>query len=771
MARAAGQPGDLRPVVAAAAVAFLMVAQHVAGKAARDGFFLQHHDIPALSRVMTAAAALGLLLMLVASWLLARLTPHRATPIIFGAHAAAFLGEAWLAQRDPPLAATVTYLHTGAFAGIVASAFWSSMNERFDPHAAKRAFTTINVGATAGGVAGGLLAWKAVGLASMATILVGLAAISAACTAALVFIGNEHRRAGPVPAPGPPRTPQDPADVETSRPGPVPFRQRYLVQLAGLVVLVSVADTLVEFVFKAQSSERLGQTADLLPFFALFYAATSIATFLLQVGLSDKMLARLGLSGTAGLLPLTSFVGAALALVAPGFWTAVSMRAATLTTENSLFRSAYELAYTPLPPGSKRRLKAYIDVGLARLSVVASGAVTIALSAWLSPEHAVRAALLGVLVAAAASVYLSRALKGGYRSALEQSLRSGAVALSPTEIMDADTRQSYGGALVLDRRAILAEVQALEARQRAAHPPERGAILTGTAARPTARDLASAAASLPDDPFAERRRQLRSGDPVLVRQALGALTVMPRELICEVIPLLASDPVLPEVLVALRGSVDRHTGALTDALLDPETPTVVRRRLSRVLQASSSQRAVAGLTDQLADPRFELRLLAGAALVQLHLRHPELAMDGARVLAVVRRELGSEETRLGRPDRSDLAWLKERALFTPAAETGAGGWWLVHVFNLLALLHDPDVLRLAFAALASNDTRLRGTGLEYLEVVLPPDLGARLVQLVSRPGREPRPARAHGMVVEDLLASRDSLEISSETLAKLRSGA
>jgi ATP:ADP antiporter, AAA family len=580
--------------------------------------------------------------------------------------------------------------------------------------------------------------------------------VSAACTVARVLIGGE--RAGPGGAAAVPLPAAAAADLERSRPGPVPFRQRYLVQLAALVALVSAGDTLVEFVFKAEASERWGQTADLLPFFALFYAATSIATFLLQVGLSDKMLARLGLSGTAGLLPLTSLVGAALALVAPGFWTAVSMRAATLTTENSLFRSAYELAYTPLPPGSKRRLKALIDVGLARLAVVASGGLTIALAAWLSPDHAIRAALIGVLVAAAASVYLSRALKGGYRSALEQSLRSGAVALSPTEIMDADTRQSYGGALVLDRRAILAEVKALEARQRPAGPPPSSP--------------AGATPESHDEPLGQLRRQLRSDDPALIRRALGALTTLPRELVFDVLPLLASDLVLPEALAALRGSVDRHAGALGDALLDPETPIDVRRRLPRVLQASASHRAADSLTDQLADPRFELRLLAGAALVQLHLRHPELPMDGARVLATVRRELGSDEARLGRPHPADLAWLKERALFAPTAETGPGGWWLVHVFNLLALLHDPDVLRLAFAALASDDTRLRGTGLEYLEVVLPADLGARLVQLVSRPRREPpRPARPHGVVVDDLLASRESLEISSDTLAKLRSGA
>jgi len=139
------------------AIAFVMVAQQVAGKAVRDGFFLQTHPAADLPRVMMGAAGLGLLVVIATSWVLTRLSPRHATPLLFAVHAGAYAFAAWLAGARPEAAATLTYLHNGALAGTVISAFWSLMNERFDPHAAKRAFGAIGMGAAAGGVVGGLL--------------------------------------------------------------------------------------------------------------------------------------------------------------------------------------------------------------------------------------------------------------------------------------------------------------------------------------------------------------------------------------------------------------------------------------------------------------------------------------------------------------------------------------------------------------------------------------------------------------------------------------
>ena len=49
-----------------------------------------------------------------------------------------------------------------------------------------------------------------------------------------------------------------------------------------------------------------------------------------------------------------------------------------------------------------------------------------------------------------------------------------------------------------------------------------------------------------------------------------------------VLPLLAWDPVAEDAARALRKVVEQHVGELTDALIDPNQPFAVRRRLARV---------------------------------------------------------------------------------------------------------------------------------------------------------------------------------------------
>ena len=61
---------------------------------------------------------------------------------------------------------------------------------------------------------------------------------------------------------------------------------------------------------------------------------------------------------------------------------------------------------------------------------------------------------------------------------------------------------------------------------------------------------------------------------------------------------------------------------------------------------------------------------------------------------------------------------------------------LSHVFSLLSLVLPREPLQIAHRGLLSNDRRLRGTALEYLEGTLPPHLRAGVLPLVAR-----RPAR------------------------------
>jgi TLC ATP/ADP transporter len=723
------------------AIAFVMVAQQVAGKAVRDSFFLQTHAVTDLPRVMMGASGLGLLVVIATSWVLTGLSPRLATPLLFAVHGGVYAFASWLAGVRPEAAATLNYLHTGAFAGTVISAFWSLMNERFDPHAAKRAFGVIGTGAAAGGVAGGLLVWRGARVAGLPTLLLVLAAVNAACAVGLLFLAR-----GVPAAPQPPR-------VSGERPLRASLAaglglNGYLVHLAAMVVLVTLADTLLEFSFKAEASHRFGASGQLLPFFSIFYTGTGIVAFALQARLSTTLLARLGLSGTAALLPATTLVTGAIALVVPGFWTTLAARAGSMTTEHSLFRSAYELAYTPLSAKRKRPLKAFIDVGLNRLASGLGGALALLLVASLAADQVATAVMVLVLLAATGSLYLSRALKEGYRSSLEESLRTGAVALEAKEVVDADTRYSFGGSRTLDRREIVAALEKLAAQRR-----DRDETRPGPPAAP-------------EDPWAGARAALRSRSPEEIRPALRKLGVLPRELVADVIPLLALDPVASDVQALLRASADRHTGALVDALLDPETAPVLRRRLPRVLHVASSQRAVDGLTGALGDPLFEVRFWAAAALLRLHLRRPEIRVDAAAILAVVRRDLAATTT--SHPQQlADSASFDGESPFLEGPAPGRREWSLTYFFALLALVFEAEPLRLAFAALGSPDVRLRGTGLEYLDVVLPPDLREQLRPLLDVGGAVKRAARPRKVVLDELLASREALALSPEELRGL----
>src|SRR4029077_18017566 len=70
---------------------------------------------------------------------------------------------------------------TALFGAAVISAFWSLINEKFDPHTGKRAVRWIAGGGTLGGVLGGLLAWRAASLFAVSTMLPLLAAGSLFC--------------------------------------------------------------------------------------------------------------------------------------------------------------------------------------------------------------------------------------------------------------------------------------------------------------------------------------------------------------------------------------------------------------------------------------------------------------------------------------------------------------------------------------------------------------------------------------------------------------
>jgi hypothetical protein len=210
---------------------------------------------------------------------------------------------------------------------------------------------------------------------------------------------------------------------------------------------------------------------------------------------------------------------------------------------------------------------------------------------------------------------------------------------------------------------------------------------------------------------------------------------------------------------------DQHTGQLTDALLDPNQPFAVRRRLPRVFSACTSQRAADGLLLGLADQRFEVRFQCGRSLAAIVKASPEIKIDQEQVYGIVLREVT-----VGRP-----VWESRRLLDQPddqsehsfvdefvKVRTSQG---LAHIFTLLSLVLPTDPLQIAYRGLHTDDDWVRGLALEYLEEVLPPVVRERLWPFLDDPRPTARAPRAREEILEDLLRSNASIVLN---LAELK---
>src|SRR5262245_54332725 len=197
---AAPGPGPAETLRVAALGAGLLIAQQVAAKVVRDAFYLSQFPVTTLPLAVGASAVCSFLAVTALSRTMARRSPERLLPVLLWSSAALLVGEWVLSRAMPRAAAVVLYLHVATFGATLVSAYWSLLNERFDPHAARRGMGTIGTGASLGGVLGGALIWRAAPLVRVPTLLLGLAALLVLCALAVRTLVRRDPGVEPPPA-------------------------------------------------------------------------------------------------------------------------------------------------------------------------------------------------------------------------------------------------------------------------------------------------------------------------------------------------------------------------------------------------------------------------------------------------------------------------------------------------------------------------------------------------------------------------------------------
>ncbi|MCW5966531.1 MAG: hypothetical protein KIT83_21010 [Bryobacterales bacterium] len=745
--------------------AMMLMAHMISGKAARDSLFLLNFPIEMLPRMTVAAAVASLFFVIGWARKLATRSPAELVPwTLLGASGLQFL--LWgLYELHPGASAVLFYFYMIGPNAILLSSYWSLLNERFDPRQAKKIFGRITAGGTFGGVVSGALADQVADYFGPSSLLPLLGILQLIAFLLVRRLANPTLRR-------PPAHSAKPTDFIAG------FRyirsNRYLFTLASLVFLVTTSAGLLDYVFKDGVTATLGRGEHLVTFFALFYAFSGLATFLMQSFVAPLFFQRFGLTQSLLALPAAYFAGVLSNLAIPGLPGLVIMRGFESVTRGSIYRSGYEICYTPVSTREKRASKTIIDVGADRLGEAAGGVLLQGML--LTGMAGLQAGILLVGCALSAMAgFLTYRMGRLYIATLETSLinRAREMAEETEELpnFDAETvvMGSMAGVSVLGQpvTGLPAEAEGpLEGRSRSgtAQEVEKPEPLADI---PTSRGTVASTRLPADDGYLQKAAVLRSGDVLKVRALLASGEALEPAHVPILVRLLAWDEVSDAVVHVLRAAPFPLEGQLADALLHRDEDFDIRRRIPRVLSARPCQLSAEGLLQGLRDQRFEVRFRCGRALARITSLDGGLIIDRDRILRAVERECFVSKTVWNSYRLLDRRDDTEESLYFDEVLKDRTSKGLEHVFTLLSLVLPREALQIAFKGLHTTDPYLRGTALEYLDSVLPENIRERLWPLLesdARPQKHQGRPRSRDEILADLRRSNQSIIVNLERL-------
>ena len=734
---------DIRAANFALLSATLIIAQQVAGKATRDSLFLYYFEITDLPKVVIAGGILSIISVLTMSKLLTRFGPAHIVPNAFSLSAILFFGEWVLIGLQPGIATILLYLHIAVFSAVLISGFWSVVNERFDPHSAKKTITKVTAAATFGGIVGGIIAERVTTFIDLQAMLVVLAVMHGLCGYSVSKVGRKVHDPKPL-----------------AEPGLIPgiqllSKNAYLQLMAVLMTLAATISALLDYALKSEAAARFESSESLVTFFATFYAGAGVLSFLLQSTIGRNILKKIGVGKTLAIQPGIVMTAGLLSMLVTNLWSIVFTRGAQTVLSNSFFRSGFELLYAPLSPEKKRPTKTIIDVGADRLGDILGGSLVLVLVSIMS--NVPTALILGFAIfASALTLVVVFRLHRGYVEQLAENLRSRPLSLF-AHLGNKPKSEDLQATPTIETNQGRSTPQRPSPVNLQTTPPE---IVKPETPIP---EPISIDAKQSADPIIDAIRDLRSNIPNRIQRTLKQ-EKLDSLLVPHVIPLLNHSELVWDAVKALERVGPSILGQLVDGLLETSNPLVVRIRLPRILESYLTPRAIDGLLLGLSTEPFEVRYKCGQAMLRMTAENEFLSVPREAVFSAVQREVDVDEniwkSSIPSTDKLDLSDSKS------APEHGKLNRRLEHVFTLLGLVLDREAIQLSLHAISSEDSNLRGTALEYLDNVLPEPIRVSLWRYIPSSTSIKKSKRSRAEIVNDLLQSAKSLVIDRDKLVE-----
>jgi AAA family ATP:ADP antiporter len=294
-------------------------------------------------------------------------------------------------QAGLPHIGLVFFVWVGIFSLTMIAQFWSYANDLYSREAGNRLFALIAIGSTAGAPLGAALAeWlfdSGVGPYSMMQIAAALLLVH------LGLYGAANRRlagAGGAASGG--------ESLKRGGGFGLVFRSRYLMLIAGFLVLLNVVNTTGEYLLSesvlekaaalAASDPEFDQGAFIGGFYGGFFFWVNVATIIIQAFLVSRLIKYLGMAGALFALPIVSLGTYGLVGAGAGFALLRWAKTAENSTDYSVMNTAKQMLWLPTTREEKYKAKQAIDTFFVRAGdVISAGMVFVGVN-WLALDVA-----------------------------------------------------------------------------------------------------------------------------------------------------------------------------------------------------------------------------------------------------------------------------------------------------------------------------------------------------------------------------------------------
>ena len=359
---------------------FLLLAGYSLMKPARDGLILTEGGAEVASYSAAAQAVLLMAAVPFYGWLGTRVIRIRLISIVMTFFAATLLG--FYAGGIAGLREGVAfYVWIGLINVFIVSQFWQFANDLFTEGQGRRLFPLIGVGQSLG-------AW--VGAAAVAPLVqqldytpytlmfLGACVLLVALSTTLMVNAREAKRAHP-----------EVHDASKETLGPqggfeLIFRDRYLLWIAVLIVLLNIVNTTGGYVLNrlivGEAAARFGTDASAVvpsrqfvtAFSGSITAAVNLIGLLLQLFATSRVIRLMGVRGALFILPVIALINYSIIAVIPVLAVVRIGKILENSTDYSIQNTLRQALFLPTTREAKYKAKAAIDTFFTRTGDVVS---------------------------------------------------------------------------------------------------------------------------------------------------------------------------------------------------------------------------------------------------------------------------------------------------------------------------------------------------------------------------------------------------------------